>query len=165
MEGTRACDLAIGGQRKAMWRVIRQSSPCIKGHPSVGARPLHKRTPNTAGATPFHTTRGSRFTSTASDRNCTPICASAERSLPSKSIVQPIDVTKCECSSHSMAGHPAHSVPASQRLVGKLRRPMHTSAEGRTIFALSSAPGKAGVAVIRISGPRASQVWGNYDYV
>lgn len=79
--------------------------------------------------------------------------------LPSKSSEQPLD----DISNNNMEGHSVHRRAYATQGWGGQRRCMHTSAEGRTIFALSSAPGKAGVAVIRISGPRASQVCRKYD--
>lgn len=47
----------------------------------------------------------------------------------------------------------------SARNLGTLKELVSSDAQRRTIYALSTPPGKAGVAVIRISGPDALNVW------
>jgi hypothetical protein len=47
-----------------------------------------------------------------------------------------------------------HTVPEPKRV-----RPVLSDAQRPTIYALSTPPGKAGVAVIRVSGPAALDVW------
>lgn len=49
------------------------------------------------------------------------------------------------------ARHTAHALPHNNLVLSNAQR--------KTIYALSTPPGKAGVAVIRISGPDALQVW------
>lgn len=84
---------------------------------------------------------------------------------PIKSSEQPPGDMKLCSNNNNVTGHSSvhRRAYATWGCGGERRQCMHTGTEGRTIFALSSAPGKAGVAVIRISGPRASQVCRKYD--
>ncbi|KAJ7122831.1 tRNA modification GTPase TrmE [Mycena epipterygia] len=51
----------------------------------------------------------------------------------------------------------AHTVPEPKRV--RLGDPVLSDAQRPTIYALSTPPGKAGVAVVRVSGPGALDVW------
>ncbi|KAJ7162613.1 tRNA modification GTPase TrmE [Mycena crocata] len=51
----------------------------------------------------------------------------------------------------------AHTAPETKRV--RLVQPVLSDAQRETIYALSTPPGKAGVAVIRVSGPDALSVW------
>ncbi|KAI0773805.1 tRNA modification GTPase TrmE [Fomes fomentarius] len=55
--------------------------------------------------------------------------------------------------------HSQPSQPASSRVDRSVSEPVLSDAQKRTIYALSTPPGKAGVAVIRVSGPDALDVW------
>lgn len=54
-------------------------------------------------------------------------------------------------STNGSRAHPNHDFPHNNLVLSNAQR--------RTIYALSTPPGKGGVAVIRISGPNALQVW------
>ncbi|KAG8218291.1 hypothetical protein J3R82DRAFT_3905 [Butyriboletus roseoflavus] len=86
------------------------------------------------------------------------ILPSVPRSFPHRNSTGPIH-------SHSLICCPYQSFPRAnhQLLVGDdntpLATPRSSDAQRRTIYALSTPPGKGGVAVIRVSGPDACKVW------
>ncbi|KIK94411.1 hypothetical protein PAXRUDRAFT_828018 [Paxillus rubicundulus Ve08.2h10] len=67
--------------------------------------------------------------------------------------------------SHSLLPYPYPSPVHANHVNGPgvhmdpFRGPTPSDAQRRTIYALSTPPGKGGVAVIRVSGPHASKVW------
>ncbi|KIJ70366.1 hypothetical protein HYDPIDRAFT_23478 [Hydnomerulius pinastri MD-312] len=70
--------------------------------------------------------------------------------------------------SHSLVYYPSRrflhvsyraSVSGQSAGIDTIREPARSDAQRRTIYALSTPPGKAGVAVIRVSGPDALRVW------
>ncbi|KAJ7179503.1 tRNA modification GTPase TrmE [Mycena filopes] len=58
---------------------------------------------------------------------------------------------------HCLATRSAHTHSAPKRV--RPRDPVLSTAQRATIYALSTPPGKAGVAVVRVSGPGTLQVW------
>ncbi|EIM85568.1 P-loop containing nucleoside triphosphate hydrolase protein [Stereum hirsutum FP-91666 SS1] len=78
----------------------------------------------------------------------------AEPCKPATSHVLPAQAPRfssLQSTNGSSARHPNHDFPHNNLVLSNAQR--------RTIYALSTPPGKAGVAVIRISGPDALQVW------
>jgi tRNA modification GTPase len=67
--------------------------------------------------------------------------------------------------SHSLLPYPypspvhANHVSGQSAHINPFREPTPSDAQRRTIYALSTPPGKGGVAVIRVSGPHAFKVW------
>lgn len=58
------------------------------------------------------------------------------------------------CNLHSLAiGYASHTTLSTKP------EPALSDAQRRTVYALSTPPGKAGIAVIRVSGPDALDVW------
>lgn len=82
----------------------------------------------------------------------TPLCALAARNSPRSPWQSRNHSTDAGLSSAWSSSHlPTHE--------GRTPGLVQSDAQRRTIYALSTPPGKAGVAVVRVSGPDALNVW------